>query len=61
MAQFVENKGGSSARSTKPSEYKEQGMPKTDKYSVDKNAKVNPRISTPSETKEEPEPGKTKV
>lgn len=30
----------------------------TDKYVVDKKPKVNPRVSSPSDTKEESEPGK---
>lgn len=34
------------------------GLAGTDKYSVDKTAKVNPKVSSPKDIKEEDEPGK---
>lgn len=43
---------------TKDHEYK-QGLVGTTKYTVDKKPKVNPSVSTPSDTKEDAEPGKS--
>lgn len=34
-------------------EYKSGGLPKTSKYSVDKNAKTQPSVSTPADIKEQ--------
>lgn len=58
MADYT-GKNSSSGAVTKDHEYK-KGLVGTTKYVVDKKPKVNPRISSPSETKEEPEPGKTR-
>jgi hypothetical protein len=40
--------------------HEKEGLAGTDKYSVDKKPKVNPRVSTPSDVKEQKEPGKTR-
>jgi hypothetical protein len=44
---------------TKDREYKAGGLPKTDLYVLDKERKTEQKVSTPSQTKEENEPGKS--
>lgn len=54
---FNKNPRNSSGYVTRQRDYQGEGLAKTDKYSIDKKPLVNPRVSTPSDVKEELEPG----